>query len=202
MNEVDKMEKVSGLSSHITYRAGTAEDSYSTFLIFEETLADLLPRLGIDDPEAMARIWEERRGLYDHLVRSAEHFWIAERDGVPVGFARSTLHDGVLELSEFFVQPKVQSGGVGRTLFERVFPKGAYRFRVIIATPDLRAQARYLKSGVYPRFPLMYFGKSPGPISVETDLTFQAISAAPTLLDELDALDEAVIGFKRRVDHE
>lgn len=189
-------------------RPGTLDDTYATFLIVEEAIADLLPRLGMDeptsfaDPEKLAQMWEKRRSLFEHLTRTAYQFWVAEQDGEPVGFARATLHDGVLELTEFFVKPGVQSGGVGRELLARAFPKGDYAHRVIIATTDLRAQARYLKAGVYPRFPIMYFEKAPELVTVVTDLVFQPMTVTPETLEKLNRIDREVLGFQRPADHE
>ncbi|NUM45113.1 MAG: GNAT family N-acetyltransferase [Anaerolineales bacterium] len=195
------------MTAPIHFRPGTLEDSYGTFLVLEEAIADLLPRLGITDPTSLAdpaeleKMWQRRRSLLEHLTRTAYQFWVAEQAGEVIGFARSTLHDGVLELTEFFVRPGAQSGGVGRQLFERAFPQGDFKHRVIIATTDLRAQARYLKSGVYPRFPLMYFDKAPDPVTVVTDLVFQPMTATPDLFEELNKIDAQILGFRRAADH-
>ena len=195
-------------AAHTTYRPGTLEDTYAVFLVIEEAIADLLPRIGIQDtthladPEYLAYKWEVRRPLLEHLARTAEHFWVAEQEGQVVGFARSVFHEGMRELTEFFVKPGVQSGGVGRNLFERAFPRAGARRRTIIATTDLRAQARYLKAGVYPRFPLMYFEKAAEPISVESDLAFQSLPATSEALEALDGIDGEILEFHRREDHE
>jgi GNAT superfamily N-acetyltransferase len=191
----------------ITYRPGTLEDTYAVFLVIEEAIADLLPRIGIQeatslaDPERLAKMWELRRPLLEHLARTAEHFWVAEQEGEVVGIARSVIHGGMRELTEFFVKPGVQSGGVGRNLFERVFPRAGAHRRTIIATTDLRAQARYLKAGVYPRFPLMYFEKAAEPISLTSNLTFHPLTATPAALEALDEIDGEILEFHRREDH-
>ena len=58
------------MPDEITYRPGTPEDSYATFLLFEETFADLMVRFGstqptsFADPAALAKMWEERRLTY------------------------------------------------------------------------------------------------------------------------------------------
>ncbi len=43
-------------------------------------------------------MWEERRSLYERLTHTAEHFWLAEREGRVIGFSRSILRDGLLQL--------------------------------------------------------------------------------------------------------
>ena len=68
LNSVEKENKDKSLES-ITLRPGSAEDSYNIFLLFEESLADLVRRMGssettsFSDPDTLARMWEERRPL-------------------------------------------------------------------------------------------------------------------------------------------
>lgn len=193
--------------TNITFRPGDIADSYQIFAVFEETLADLVRRFGRgeptswQDPAAMERMWQERRPLYEHLARTATYFWVAEKEGLLIGFARSILRDGVLELTDFFVRPGDQSAGVGRELLARAFPTAAARRRIIIATLDSRAQARYLKSGVYPIFPIYYFSHTPHPVTVATDLAIEPVSASPRTLEILGQLDKAVLDHSRDDDH-
>jgi hypothetical protein len=98
------------------------------------------------------------------------------------------------------VLPEVQSANVGRELLARAFPLSDWvTNRSIIATTDLRAQARYLKAGVFPRFPIYYFWRQPESVVVATDLAFvKAEAAAMTILGDID---EAILGFRREIDH-
>jgi hypothetical protein len=147
-------------------------------------------------------MWQERRALYDHLARTAEHFWLAESAGQVVGFARSILRADVRELTELFVAPGKQSAGLGRELLARSFPAtGPARRFFIIASPDIRAQALYLKAGVYPRFPIYYFSRKPEIMPVATDLTIQPVAASSEILEILGGLDETLLGYRREVDH-
>lgn len=195
------------ISTPLTFRPGTTHDSYTVFKVFEESLADLNRRLGSTtptsaaDPAALARMWAERRSLYEHLARLAEHFWLAERDGQVVGFARSILRDGVRQLTELFVMPGQQSAGLGRELLARTFPTEGVTRRSIIASPDVRAQALYLKMGVYPRFPIYYFGRVPEVVEVASDLAFEPMAASPDALEILGALDQALLDYRRDADH-
>ncbi len=192
----------------VVYRPGTLADTRVVYDLFQESLLDLGRRLGVmaltggDDPAVLARDWDERRPLFEHLARTAEHFWLAEADGLAVGYARTILRDGMRELTEFFVRPGQQSAGIGRALLERVYPPtGMARQRVIIATTDERAQARYLKLGVYPRFPIYYFTRTPEAVSVATDLQVEPVTASAETLALLRELDEAVLGHGRDADH-
>lgn len=194
-------------NNHTTYRLGTEADSYAVFSVFEDTLADLTRRMGsnattsADDPEALARMWSERQSLYAHLARSADYFWIAEREKQIIGFARSILRDGLRQLTELFVLPGQQSGGVGRELMRRTFPRDEIEHHSIISTTDFRAQALYLKSGVYPRFPIYFFGRKPEFTGLESDLIFDPVESSPGNLEILGSLDEALLGHRRDVDH-
>jgi len=193
----------------VNYRPGSSADDYSTFLIFEETLADLINRLGFagetswGNEEQTEKIWQQRRLLYQHLSQTAVQFWIAQQDNQPIGFSRSLLHDGVLELTELFVKPGTQSAGIGRALIERAFSKESaesVRNRFIIATSDFRAQALYLKAGVFPRFPIYYFGRTPEQVPFETDLQFMPLQNDAETMATLGEIDADVIGFRRDAD--
>ena len=192
----------------VTYRQGTLQDSYTAMLVFQEALLDLgrrqgtMPITGGDDPETLAKLWEQRRSLYEHLARTAEQFWIAEKEGRAIGYARSVIRDGVRELTEFFVLPGEQSAGVGRELLDRAFPSEGAEQRVIIATTDIRAQARYLKAGVYARFPVVYFSRAPEAVAVASDLEFEPIETSLQNLKILNRIDQEVLGHTRQVDHE
>jgi GNAT superfamily N-acetyltransferase len=194
--------------TEVTYRPGTVADSYTVFKLFEETLADLSRRLGSteptswQDPAALERMWQERRSLYEHLARSAAHFWLAFSASQVIGFGRSILRDGLLELTEFFVRPDQQARGVGQELLLRVFPKAEVAQRSVIASTDIPAQVLYLKAGAYPRFPIYYFWRTPTPALVATDLSFEPITASSKNLAILGKLDRAIIGHRRDIDHE
>lgn len=209
MTAMTMLQSTQTESAHpVCFRKGDDADSYTVFDIFEQTLADLTKRMGSDvptsaaSPVAMAQAWLEKRSLYEHLGRSADQFWIAERDGQPIGFSRAIVRGGLQQLTELFVLPGRQSGGVGRGLLDRAFPLANARRRSIIATADFRAQALYLKSGVYPRFPIYYFGRKPESVTIATDLQFTPISpASPAILDVLAWIDGRVLEFRRDVDH-
>ena len=194
-------------SQTITYRPGTEADSYTTFLIFETAYADLLNRLGFkasgrgSDPEALTSMWVKRKSLYNHLARTADQFWIAESEGDPVGFSRSIVRGSLRELTELFVLPDLQSAGVGRALINRALPEDRTEYKTIIATTDFRAQTLYLRSGVYPRFPLYYFGKQPQARNTPAGLQIKPMDSVPNPLELTGGVDQVVIGHQRNPDH-
>ncbi|HEX6270696.1 MAG TPA: GNAT family N-acetyltransferase [Anaerolineales bacterium] len=126
-----------------------------------------------NDPEVIESLWQKRKSIFDYLARAASQFWLAESDGEIIAYARSIEQDGMQELTEFFVLPGRQSAGVGGELLARAFPKTGARYRTIIATLDERALYRYMKMGVYGRFPLKYFHRKAERVEVKTDLQIE-----------------------------
>lgn len=189
-----------------TYRPGTPEDSPAVYQVFVRALADLDRRMNLqlevwDDPGFVEQLWQRRRPLYEHLAEVADQFWVVELEGEVIGFARSLVQDGLQQLTEFFVLPGHQSGGIGRELLNRSFPDRGARRRSIIATLDSRAQASYLKLGVYPRFTIQYLYREPEPVTLDSDLRFERASADAATLAAMRAIDLELLGFRRDVTH-
>jgi GNAT superfamily N-acetyltransferase len=187
----------------ITYRRGSPADSRMLFGIFEAAIDDLSSRMQASgnatagDPAA----WERRRPLYEHLAETCEQLWIAEDDGRPIGYARSILRDGVRELTELFVVPDLQSKGTGRELLERAFPADGARHRTLLATFDVRAIARYLRSGLDGRLPIFSVNRAPEPVAVASDLRAEPLVTDPATLARLAEIDRELLGYRRDVDH-
>ena len=186
----------------IIYRKATAEDSYSVFQVFSKSIIDLGERTNVmaitggNHPEVLQSLWQRRKFLFDFLAENAAQFWVAEQDGKIIGYARSIEHDGLMDLTEFFVLPDQQSGGVGRELLARAFPESDARYRVIVATMDERALFRYLSAGVYARFPIKYFYRKAEKVEVKTDLKIEPIQV-DLHLQYLDRIDKMIIGHSR-----
>lgn len=193
---------------NITFRRGTIGDSHAVFQIFVDAIRDLSERQGTaaaaseNDPILMANQWDVRRPLFEHLARTAEEFWIAEKEGAAIGYTRSILRDGVRELTEFFVAPGAQSAGVGGELLKRAFPREGAKHRIIIATTDVRAQVNYLKTGVVPRFPEMWWYRAPENVTVESDLEFVPVTNVRPVPAEIAEIDRAILGHTREADHQ
>ena len=186
----------------ITYRKGTGDDSRAVFQVFTQSIMDLGTRMntmaitGGNNPEVLESLWQRRQSMFDFLARTAAQFWVAEDAEKIVGYARSMEHDGVMDLTEFFVLPNQQSTGVGRELLSRAFAKSAARYRVIIATLDERALYRYLNAGVYGRFPIKYFYRKAEKVDIKTDLRMEPMRLDVHLQD-INRIDQQVIGHVR-----
>lgn len=192
----------------VSFRRGNLDDARAIYEVFVRTTADLERRMRVPDasniwldPAFVASFWERRRALFEHLTRTAEHLWVAEQDGGIVGYARTTFHGGLRELTEFFVLPEHQASGIGRELLARAFPAEGATRRAIIATTDVRALARYLKAGVYPRFPVYYLERAPEPVEVATDLDFRQAVDTGAAMAAIREIDRALFGFARDADH-
>lgn len=187
----------------IIFRPGALDDNFAAYRVHYHAIADLIQRLGFSPAEhapteeEILQGWEKNRALYEHLTRTAEQFWVAEQDGEIVGYSRSCNHEGVRQLNEFFVQPGVQANGVGKELLARAFPRENARLRLVTATPELRAQALYMRSGVYARQLLYRFSCTPQPTTVASDLVMEPAPPSTVALPPFAELDGAILGFER-----
>lgn len=190
----------------ITYRMGTLADSEEVFRVFTESIIDLGERTNVmaitggRDPQVMDSIWQKRKPMFEFLAQSAAQFWVAEQAGRIIAYARSIEHDGVMDLTEFFVTPPAQSGGVGRELLARAFQSHTAQYRSVIATLDDRALTRYMKAGVYARFPIKYFSRKAEKVDVKTDLRADPLVIDQHLAD-LNRIDRVVLGHARATVH-
>jgi GNAT superfamily N-acetyltransferase len=191
----------------IVYRTGTVEDSSAVFKVFLKSIMDYSERMNVmaitggNDPEQLASIWGSRKPLFDFLAKTASQFWIAEKDGEVLGYARAIEHDGVQELTEFFVSPNQQSAGVGGELLLRAFPNSGAQYRTIIATMDERALYRYMKAGVRARFTFKYFYRKAEKVDVSTDLQIECMDLN-THLEQMNQIDRELVNHTRKDIHE
>ena len=109
---------------------------------------------------------------------------------------------GHLELAFFFVDPDVQSKGMGRALLERAFPLGLGRHRAILATQDPRALSLYLRFGVRFITTVVDFVAAPRPVEVESDLVFERLDRSAEAVALIGAVEEELLGHRRDVDIE
>jgi GNAT superfamily N-acetyltransferase len=186
----------------IIYRKADIEDSYNVFKVFLRSITDYSERMNVqaitggNDPAKLASIWESRKPLFDFLARDASQFWVAERDGEILGYARSIEHDGLQELTEFFVAPDQQSAGVGGGLLSRAFADNGAAYRTIIALLDERALYRYFKAGVYGRFMLKYFSRKAETVTVPSDLVIEPLDLG-VHLEAINQIDRAILDHTR-----
>jgi GNAT superfamily N-acetyltransferase len=191
----------------LTIRNGTKEDLFGCFVVFQLALHGLYENAGQaspedkPNPEELAPAFDYFQMFTEHFTKTAEHFWVAEEAGEIIGFSRSMLRDGILQLSELFVHPEKQAQGVGKRLLEAVFSSKADHNRVVIGTSDIRAMIRYLKSGVKFRFTIYDWSRKPEVVPFETDLTIEPFTATPENVAVLNSIDKVILGYTREIDH-
>lgn len=180
-------------------RRASTDDSRRAFDVFLASARDLTARQNVPwDPEPETQ-WTRMEYLFDHLAAHAAEWWIAEEPvtGQTIGYARSVERGGLFELAEFFVHPERQSAGVGSALLDRAFPNGRGEVRAIIATTDLRAQARYYRSGCAARFPIA--GMIGAPHAIAPDATVEAVrvTRGSPDLETIREIERKVLEFDR-----
>lgn len=180
-------------------RRATADDSRRAFDVFLASARDLTVRQNVPwDPEPEPQ-WAKMRYLLDRLAAHHAEWWIAEdpSTGETLGYARSVERDGLFELSEFFVHPDRQAAGVGAALLDRAFPLDRGEVRAIIATTDLRAQARYYRSGCTARFPIAGMLGPPRPAERDPDLEATRLGGDAAELQTVREIERQVLEFDR-----
>lgn len=193
-----------------TLRPGKASDTRAVYEVFRHAIAVVYHQFRITDTvetptlESLEQEWQLWGGLYEHLARTAEQFWVAESGGRLVGYARSIRRDGMQELTELFIHPQAQSKGLGRELLQRAF--GGVQGngeRCIIASADRRALVLYLKAGMAARFPIYTFYRAArADVRVDSDLSFEPLAATTAELETLAQIDRTILGHRRDADHE
>ena len=195
---------MTGDASQVRLRPGTLEDNRACAAVLVDAINDLGRRHGSIEEGSELDLeveWPKWRPFMDHIARTAAEFWIAEGpDGEAIGYARSIDRDDVFELTEFFVRPGAQSRGVGHQLLERAFPSGRGHLRLIIATTDIRALSRYMRADVVPRFPVTTFTGPAREVPLVGGLDVEPLELDRDLAD-VNAVDDAVLGHRREVDH-
>ncbi len=186
------------VSSDLRYRRATRDDAVACNALMWSSVTDLATRQGTPLGGTAEEWWRSSEPLGRLLIDVAAEWWVAElpASGELVGFARSIERDGLFELTEFFVGPDRQSKGIGRTLIERAFPSGRGKVRSIIATSDVRAQARYYAAGTVARFPLFTFAGAPAASPSIHDLVAEPIDGADAIRVQR-GIERRVLGHER-----
>lgn len=188
----------------ITYRLMTAADVQVTAYIRKNALVWLASTEGRSRDTWMPMLAPH----FAHIIRTdPEGSFVAEINGLVVGYAQGFVRGDIWFLAQLFVQPDVHAHGIGRELLRRALDyaraKGARIFSVVSSTSPA-AQSLYMRSGMYgvgigyrmagPVEPLLAL---PGP-----DGNQKTIVDCSGWLDRIDDLDRGVFGAARRQDHE
>ncbi|MDP9237905.1 MAG: GNAT family N-acetyltransferase [Chloroflexota bacterium] len=132
--------------------------------------------------------------------------WIAEINGVPVGYALSLVRGHIWFLSQLFVQPDQHGHGVGGALLERAQTygrEGGARIFSVIALGSPAAHGLYMRAGM---FAVGIGYRMIGPLEPllalpQADANKKRIVDCSGWQDRIAGLDREVFGAERRQDH-
>jgi GNAT superfamily N-acetyltransferase len=102
----------------LAYRPGREEDLDACARTWRAAVDDYGARL--NQPPVPDDLGPLRRMLAHLLRTDPERYWVAEVDGLVAGFASASLREGLWFLAMLFVEPGLQSHGIGQALMDRV----------------------------------------------------------------------------------
>ena len=188
----------------IRYRRFDANDRLPVYRMFRDSIWDFMLESGIvsaDDSNDIDAMMARQFDLYLHLEATAAEDWVAEDDAIGVvGWARSILRGGHLQLTHFFVDTRSQGQGVGSELLKRSFAPDDAQPRSIIATTNPRALSLYLRQGVSFQSLGFCFDGKPRYRDLDGDIELRRIDAGSEAVADLYAIDAEVVGYERRLD--
>jgi len=153
--------------------------------------------------------WQPFLGAhFGHLLRhDPGGSWIAEIEGLAVGYAQAWMRGDIWFLAQLFVQPEVHGHGVGRELLRLAQDYGrerGARIFAVVASGSPVAQSLYMRAGMYgiaTGYRLSGDVKSLLTLP-EPEANRKRIVDCAGWLDRIDQLDAELFGATRRVDHE
>jgi ribosomal protein S18 acetylase RimI-like enzyme len=202
----------------ILYRPARDTDVERTYEVFVQAADDLGARLGrparasVSAPPVRALL--VRRAVLRH---DGERFWVAESDGVVVGFGMAILRDDVWHLAALHVMPAFQGRGIGSALIRRTLD-GTRPTTVLTVLTDASnpiSNALYLRFGMLPQDSILAFDglvegvEAGGPVNMAggegATGGVRGLTTRPLDLQRdqaaLASIDLATIGFARPTDH-
>ncbi len=187
----------------VTYRLMTEAD-LSAALYIRKAALDALERS--EGREPRARLPGAQLAQLHLLRTDAEGSWIAEIDGVTVGYAQAFVRGDIWFLAQLFVDPDAQAHGVGQGLLERAQDYGHTRgARVVsvVSSTSRAAQALYMRRGM---FGIGIGYRVTGPVEPLQRLPEPAgnqkrIADCSGWQDRIAELDREVWGAERRQEH-
>lgn len=125
----------------------------------------------IGDLHGVMAVWAATEGLPQGLAPlplfeyelETGRMMVADDEGTVVGFGATLERDGRLFLTDLFVRPDRQSGGLGRAILEALLEPWPDAPRYTSASSDPRAKRLYERMGMSPRFEIDYLHASQMP---------------------------------------
>lgn len=154
--------------------------------VFTDAIGSVFRPRGYEPPAPSVAVLTELQG---HIMRTGRSF-VAEEDGVVVGFGSSWTRGDDWFLASLFVAPSAHGRGIGPALLDAVWTPAVRRRTMTDAIQPI-SNALYGRRGLIPSTPVLTFTGRP-------QLERTAGEQAPA---DLGAVDEAAYGFQRAVDH-
>ena len=127
-------------------RAARASDLASIYFVY------YLNEVSEAEAESIVRVFPQTVPPVLRHVFETGTMTVAEQDGHVIAFAGAITRCSVTFLTDLFVHPKTQSGGLGKTLLQHVLSR-EQPVHCTMSSTDLRAQALYTRFGMQPVFP-------------------------------------------------
>jgi ribosomal protein S18 acetylase RimI-like enzyme len=196
---------------HILFRPARDADVERTYEVFVQAADDLGARLGRPSRAAVSapslRALHVRRAVLKH---DGERFWVAEAEGVVVGFGMAILRDDVWHLAALHVMPAFQGRGIGSELIRRTLD-GTRPTTILTVLTDASnpiSNALYLRFGMLPQDSILAFDGLVEGVKAGGDGRTGGVGGLTTRPLDLErdqaalaSIDLATIGFARPTDH-
>jgi ribosomal protein S18 acetylase RimI-like enzyme len=200
------------MTAKVSFRLMTEADVSATTLVRRSAIA-WLERTQVWEP-AMSP--PQRPIIQDHFLRTdPEGCWVAELDGLVMGYAQAWVRGDVWSLAQLFVQPEAHGHGLGEGALARAAAyaeaRGA-RVRCVVASSSPVAHALYVRQGMLAAA-LGYRLSGPvdvlraqreaasGQRGIVADIDALGPDEIARLIDGRAPLDRELWGAERRQDH-
>ncbi|WP_134767484.1 GNAT family N-acetyltransferase [Nocardioides sp. 1609] len=143
--------------------------------------------------------WIERTRHF--LVTDAGGCWVAEEDGVMLGFATSIRREGTWILATYAVRPGQQGRGLGKQVLDAALTHSRGCLRgMLSASDDPRAVRRYLLAG-FTMHPQMGLSGTVDRTAIPPDAGAKVRGATAADTDLMDSVDRHCRGAAHGPDH-
>jgi GNAT superfamily N-acetyltransferase len=184
----------------ITFRPMMDADLSAARYIFREAM-DGLDRSQGGEPQPW--LPSEPHTLRHLLRTDPGGAWIAEMNGVAVGYTVALIRGDIWFLSQLFVQPDQHGHGIGQELLRRAQDygrSGGARVFSVVASTSHTAHALYMRAGMFADA-IAYRMSGPLAPLAELPAAGSVITGLDGFRDAVEDLDREVYGAERRQDH-
>ena len=188
----------------LIYRPAQASDLERADELTVQSINDLTKRHGFAPMAMPSRPQFQLFSLRD----DPDGLWVAEEAGRICGFAFSWVCGDFWFLAQLFVSPDHQGRGIGNELITRTFEQArkarATNRALITFTFNTVSQGLYMRHGLYPRFPIYFFGVERERLKDRlqgAQLDHAPVGTERSELEKLGQFDLCALGVSREKHH-